>query len=158
MFLIKSIDKIIICIVVLPVFFWSCSSDKEEDEHISTGIVTNPVTASGEAVHDNSLPVVAFNTTDRDFGIVIQGEKVTHTFKYKNTGGTDLVISSASASCGCTVPKWSKEPLSPGKEGEVEVIFDSSGRSGKQHKTITLLTNAQPNKVVLTITCEVIIP
>jgi hypothetical protein len=61
----------------------------------------------------------------------------------------------ASASCGCTVPRWSKEPVPPDGKGSLEVIFDSSGREGKQNKSITVSTNASDQNIVLYITAEV---
>ena len=99
-----------------------------------------------------------FEKRVHDFGIIIQGEKVAYTFNYKNTGGSDLIIKSAQGSCGCTVPTFSKEPIKPGESGEIEVVFNSSGRKGNQHKTISIFTNAQPNKEVLTITGQIVVP
>ncbi|RYZ44473.1 MAG: DUF1573 domain-containing protein, partial [Sphingobacteriales bacterium] len=56
-----------------------------------------------------------------DFGKVKEGEKVRHAFKFKNTGQNPLIISDAIASCGCTVPSFSKEPVLPGNDGEIMV-------------------------------------
>ena len=67
-----------------------------------------------------------------------------------------MLIGDAKASCGCTVPKWPKKPLLPNEEAYIEVVFNTSGRSGKQNKTITLLTNAVPNTTVLQIQGNII--
>jgi len=80
-----------------------------------------------------------------------------YTFKFVNAGGADLIISSASSTCGCTVPSYSKKPLKPGEKGEIEVVFDSAGRTGSQHKSVSILTNAQPNTVRLEIEAEIIV-
>lgn len=148
----------LLVILVLVIAVAGCKSPEVKDgEKISTEAINNPVTASGDNKMGN-LPQFKFVAEEHDFGAIIEGEKVSYTFKFKNIGGSDLVISSAKGSCGCTVPKWNKEPVAPGKEGEIEVIFDSSGKSGNQSKTINVTANTQPNSKILTITCEVITP
>lgn len=99
---------------------------------------------------------LTFEKVFHDFGQIMEGETVSCLMKYKNTGTVDLVIRNAETSCGCTVSRWSKSPLKPGGEDKIEVIFDSSGRIGKQYKTITILSNARNNPVRLNITGEVI--
>lgn len=151
--------KSISLILVIAVAFLSACSNQtsKSDTQISTDIVKNPITSEGES-NTSELPMISFNKEEHDFGAIIQGEKVSYTFIYKNTGGSDLVITSAKGSCGCTVPKYNKEPLKPGQEAEMEVVFDSSGRKGIQHKTITILSNTQPNTVTLKIVADVVVP
>jgi hypothetical protein len=91
------------------------------------------------------------NDTSHDFGTIIEGERVEHTFKFTNTGTADLVISSATASCGCTIPSPPKEPIAPGEEGEIKVEFNSAGKSAMQTKDITILANTNPVKTILQI-------
>ena len=105
---------------------------------------------------ENGRPLIVFSVESHDFGDISSGEKVSFTFSYRNEGNANLIIQSASASCGCTVPKWSKEPLPPGEKGSIEVVFDSSGRSGRQMKTITIRSNAEPSRKMLQITANVI--
>jgi len=76
-------------------------------------------------------------------------------FTFTNNGDADLVISSASASCGCTVPKFDKKPVPPGRSGTIEVIFDTSGREGVQTKTVVVQSNAENNLVILRIIADV---
>lgn len=149
----------IIFLFAVIVGFVSCNNiqSNTSEETINTDIVQNPVTASGDYSTDG-LPKIDFEKKLHDFGIIIQGEKVAYSFKFKNNGGSNLVVKSAKGSCGCTVPRYPKEPIKPGEESEVEIIFNSDKRSGNQHKTITLFTNAQPNKTVLTITGQVVVP
>ncbi|HRW21492.1 MAG TPA: DUF1573 domain-containing protein, partial [Bacteroidales bacterium] len=64
-------------------------------------------------------------------------------------------ISNVKASCGCTTPKWSKEPIKPGQKGTIEVVFDSAGRSGEQAKTVKVYCNTQPNVIELRIRCQI---
>ena len=68
-----------------------------------------------------------------------------------NSGKTDLVITNAQASCGCTVPVWPKNPIKPGATGEVKVKFNTSGKPNRQQKTITLTTNTESGREVLTL-------
>ena len=77
--------------------------------------------------------------------------KLEYTFKFKNTGEGDLIISNARASCGCTIPYFPKEPIKPGESNEMKVRFNSKGKSGKQTKQITVFSNANPNKKIVTI-------
>jgi uncharacterized cupredoxin-like copper-binding protein len=99
-----------------------------------------------------------FEQTKHDYGMMVQGEKLSYTFKFTNTGGSDLIISDFSSDCGCTVPDFSKAPVKPGDSGKVEVVFNSAGKSGTVSKSIRLLTNAQPNTIELNITAEVYVP
>jgi hypothetical protein len=94
---------------------------------------------------------VKFDEMSYDWGKLKEGEKMTHLFKFKNTGENDLIISDARGSCGCTVPEWPKEPIKAGKSGEIKVIFDSAHKSGPQSKTVTINANTEPNSIVLMI-------
>lgn len=86
-------------------------------------------------------PKIEIENGDFDFGTINEGDKAEHVFKLKNTGKTDLLIITAQASCGCTVPEWTKEPIKSGESGEVKIIFNSTGKPGLQQKTVTLTTN-----------------
>ena len=135
-------------------FIAACNNDSGK---LPADVVHNPITASGEG-DMNELPVLSFTETLHDFGTVIEGETVTYSFKFSNTGGSDLLISNVSASCGCTATKYTKNPVKSGDEGIVTVTFDSRRRRGFQNKTITVSANTQPNKVVLRIKAKVITP
>lgn len=133
------------------------SKGDKNDKSVSPNLVTNPISASGKKANGN-LPVMVFEQTKHDFGMMVQGEKLSYTFKFTNTGGSDLLISDASSTCGCTIPDFSKAPVKPGDQGKVEVVFNSSGKSGSVNKAVRLLTNAQPNTIELEITAEVYVP
>lgn len=90
-----------------------------------------------------------------DFGKIKEGAKVRHTFRFKNTGKHPLLISDAVASCGCTVPSFSKEPVLPGAEGEILVEFNSKGRKGKNHKSVMIFSNAAREKMAISFDAEV---
>lgn len=86
---------------------------------------------------------IEIENSDFDFGNITQGDKVSHIFKFKNTGKNDLVILDAHVSCGCTVPEWTKTPIKNGESGEVKISFNSEGKMGVQQKTVTLRTNTE---------------
>ena len=134
----------------------SCNSSSDE-KTITTDLVNSPLTANSNA-EKVLTPNIEMLETSYNFGEIHQGESVTHDFILKNTGDADLLISAAKGSCGCTVPQWPKTPIAKGKEAEIKVTFNSAGRSGKQNKTVTLVTNAIPNTKVLTINGNVIVP
>lgn len=88
---------------------------------------------------------IKFDKTSHNFGTFSEDSpKVTCTFKFTNTGDKLLVIHQAIASCGCTVPQYSKEPIKPGESGEIVVTYDGTGKfPGHFKKSITLRTNAK---------------
>jgi len=151
----KKIAQLFIVIALMGFTAQSCKQ-KTTDDKIDTEVVNNPATASGEPSTD--MPVMEFEKTTHDFGKIKQGEKVSFSFKFKNTGKTDLVISSASGSCGCTVPQYPKMPIAPGESAVIDVTFDSSGKSGMQNKQVTIVANTNPSATVLTVTGEVEVP
>ncbi len=147
--------KFFVCGTIL--LLMACGQNNVTSEEISTDIVNNPVSASGDE-KGARFPKIIFEKNAYDFGEIIQGEKVTLSFKFINEGDADLIVTSARGTCGCTIPKWSKEPIAPGESGEIGVVFDSDGKSGVQIKDITIVTNAIPNTSVLRLKGEVIVP
>lgn len=93
--------------------------------------------------------VMSFTSEEFDFGTVNEGEKVKHTFKFKNTGKEPLVISNAKGSCGCTVPKWPREPIAPGASGDVVVEFNSDKKTGKRNQQVTITANTEPANTIV---------
>jgi hypothetical protein len=114
--------------------------------------------SAGSAAGSNTtgLSVIAFREYQHDFGKVSEGEKISYIFTFDNKGTSDLIISSATTSCGCTVPKYDSKPISPGACGNLEIVFDTSGRDGMQTKSITVKSNAKTPVVLLKITAEVV--
>lgn len=141
---------------VLCLMMAGCQNDKKTGE-VTTEVVNNPASAQGNA-DAGTLPVMQFDKTEHDFGQIIQGEKVSISFKFKNTGKSDLVIASANASCGCTVPDYPKQPVKPGEEGRIEVVFSSANKRGFQNQRVSIVANTQPNTTVLTIKANVVTP
>lgn len=114
-------------------------------------------TDSGKSkVITEGKPELEFNSYEHDFGKVVEGQKVSYTFTFENKGKSDLIISSAKTSCGCTIPKYDTQPIPPGKNGNLEVVFNTSGFDGMQTKTITVSSNASKPVVLLKITAIVV--
>jgi len=100
------------------------------------------ITVTGSAVHD--------------FGDVKESDgDVSHTFTVINNGELPLVISRVVASCGCTTPDWTKEPIAPGKTGEIIVTYHTAGRPGPFAKTASVYSNGKTGNYVLTIKGDV---
>ncbi len=95
---------------------------------------------------------LVFNSIEHQFGDVPEdGGQIQHTFEFTNKGTAPVIIYSVATSCGCTATEWSQEPILPGKKGNVTAIFQPAGRPYSFSKTLTVHTNAQPEKQVLTI-------
>jgi hypothetical protein len=109
-----------------------------------------------QKVKSTGTSELIFREYQHDFGKVSEGEKLSYTFIFDNKGTSDLIISSATTTCGCTIPKFDKKPITPGANGNVEVVFDTSGRSGIQTKIITVKSNASIPVVLIKITAEVV--
>lgn len=115
----------------------------------------NTKTASTESTIPSSDPQtttsIKFTKDVFEFGKIKQGDNVSYAFMFKNTGNLPLIISNATATCGCTVPNWPKEPIKPGAIGKIDVVFNSTGKKGLQDKIITVTANTNPaeNKVHL---------
>ena len=105
---------------------------------------------------EGEIAEISFMEYEYDFGKIKEGEKVAHIFAFENKGPGNLVIESASTSCGCTVSKYNKSPIPAGKGGNLEVVFDSSGRNGMQTKTVSVRSNSKTEVVILKITAEIV--
>jgi len=132
----------------------ACNNASEEK--VSEEAINNPLSAeSGDQVDSKDLPAIAFDKDLHDFGTIKEGEKVTYSFRFKNTGKGDLIIQTASGSCGCTVPEIPEKPIKPGETGFIKVQFNSEGRVGMQEKQVTVVSNTIPNTTIVKIKAEV---
>lgn len=112
--------------------------------------------AQPEVKPDGPLPSFEFTQEEHDFGTINEGDIVDHVFTFANNGDAPLIISSATASCGCTVPQWPKEPIPVGGTGEIKVQFNSRKKPGIQDKTVTITANTYPKISRLKIKANVI--
>ena len=151
--------EITLALALVMLLFFACGSPQKQnpgipDDAISPDVIENP--ASAEGTTKAKVPVFTFKDTVHDFGKIVDGEKVSFAFQFENTGDGDLLIRAANGSCGCTVPEWPKDPIPPGGKGVINVTFNSEGREGIQHKTVTLVANTLPNTFLLSISAEVL--
>lgn len=143
--------------VIFLILAFAATSCQNSDQKIPTDVVHNAKSANKKG-NNNEMPAISFVKTEHDFGKLIQGEQVSVIFKFENTGSLPLLISKVSASCGCTASKYPTEPIAPGEEGRLEVTFDSKGQRGMQNKTVTVLTNTQPQSTILRLKAQVSTP
>lgn len=101
------------------------------------------------------LSSIKFEDSTYDFGKVMQDSENKKVFTFTNTGKEPLVISNAKGSCGCTVPQWPKEPIAPGATGEIKVVYKPGKQKDKQHKTVTITANTEPEQTVISISADV---
>lgn len=141
----KNIRGILFLIAVLLSVIQGCGRSGSKDSAGSS--------MSGQQV---GKAVMNFSSYENDFGKVPEGKTVRHNFSFINDGTGNLSVFSAVASCGCTVSRFDKRPIAPGESGNIEVAFDTRGRSGKQTKTISVKSNAVKPVITLKISAEVI--
>lgn len=132
--------KKVFIIAIVALSFSACRNANN-----STVEVTSGDSSATSKIAPADAPVIAFEREIYDFEKIQEGEKAEHEFKFKNTGKSPLIISNATATCGCTIPETPKEPILPGKEGVIKVVFNSEGKVGMQDKVVTVVSNANPN-------------
>ncbi len=120
--------------------------DKNTGEHIKS---------RSEQVGEMPKTTMEFYETKFNFGKQPKNSILKHNFRFKNTGTQPLMIAKTDASCGCTVPIYPKEPIAPGAEGEISVVFNSAGRTGTQAKNILVHSNAVPESVSIGIEADI---
>jgi len=140
------------------------SNSKPISESSKTEAVDPPVKAKPEKFDPaqkqaqeptGPLTGISFNEYTHDFGIMDEGDVLTHYFKFTNTGAEPLILDKCKGSCGCTVPQCPKTPIAPGETGSIEVKFNSKGKKNKQTKTVTVTANTDPAQTILKITANV---
>lgn len=151
--------KLIICTLCLAIMLLLSCGEKKTTEGFTTDNVHNPMTAEGKdsKVAEN-MPVLTFEKLEYNFGRVIKGEKLSYSFKFKNTGKSNLIISSARSSCGCTTSTPPQAPIRPGESGEIGVTFDSKNQKGEVSKLVVVSANTYPAQTTLRIKATVVEP
>ncbi|MCU0423568.1 MAG: DUF1573 domain-containing protein [Bacteroidia bacterium] len=147
---------IFITTVVTGTIFQSCSNADKGNKLPSDMVSISASADSSLTGQTQGKPIITFEKLDHNFGSLTDGEVVEYTFKFKNTGDADLLIVSASASCGCTVPEYPKELIKPGQDGGIKVKFDSKGKVGPFNKQVTIVCNTEPRDNLISISGEVL--
>jgi len=124
-----------------------------------TGVLLAMILIAGCQGNDKKTPAIVGATRDsaqlttvqwldsmKDFGKIVEGQKLEVAFRFKNTGDKPLVIEKVQPSCGCTVAEQSTEPIAPGGEGQVKASFNSQGRTGVNHKTLYVYANTKGSR------------
>ncbi len=150
----------ILFLFVLILF--SCKQEKKEgleeilapDNNYSE-IIRMPISSDGKLDTIN-IAKFQFETSHYDFGEVKEGKVLEKEFEFTNIGNIPLLITNATSTCGCTVPKFPQDPIEPGEKGTILVKFDTQNKRGFQTKPIALYANTFPNKTVLTLEAKVI--
>jgi len=101
---------------------------------------------------------IVFENVNHNFGANIpeRGGNVTHRFVFTNTGDAPVTIQNVTASCGCTTPAWTKEPVAPGQQGFVDATYRPAGRPGSFSKNLSVTSNGNPKMIALTISGVVV--
>lgn len=150
---------LIISMMSLISILWLSCGEKKTAEGFTTSDVHNPMTAEGLSKKDvDKMPVLSFETLEYDFGRVIKGEKLSYAFKFTNTGKSNLIISSARSSCGCTTSTPPQAPIRPGESGEISVTFDSKTQKGEVNKMVVVSANTYPVQTTLRLKATVVEP
>lgn len=151
----KIIRKIFLLVPAL--FLLACTGDEKGGGKIGSDIVN--VSENGDGSKNNALPAITFEETVHDFGKITQGERVKWSFKFKNTGNANLVISNVSTTCGCTIADYPRDPIAPGKEGKIDTEFNSDGKpGGPMERKVTVVSNCEPNTTTLTLKTDIVVP
>lgn len=135
-------------VFIIPLFGWLL---------VSCGGNAKPLNNEPSVASPKGTPLIEIAEDFFDFGSIVEGEIVVHTFKIANTGDGVLVIKDVIPGCGCTTSKLGTEVLKPGEETKLEVIFDSKGWRGSQYKSVTLRTNAPNRERSVTIKANVVV-
>ncbi|MCB2410460.1 DUF1573 domain-containing protein [Hymenobacter lucidus] len=149
--------------------FGACNNDKPAEvgaegmnaaataaSDVANPTVDNPNVASETEAPNPNAPVMTFAESEHNFGDIKPGDVVKHTFEFTNTGKSPLLIENATASCGCTTPNWTKDPIAPGAKGTIEVQFNSQGKSGLQNKEVAVRANTQPSITQIAIKANIL--
>jgi hypothetical protein len=111
--------------------------------------VTTVPEPSKTIIKDRPKTSVKFDKDTFDFGVIKDGDLVEHTYKFRNTGANPLMIDDVIATCGCTIPSYTKTPIAPGQNGEIKISFNSKGKAGNVSKSITVISNADQDRIPL---------
>jgi hypothetical protein len=140
---------ILFAFILSSSLFISCGNSGNASAKINKG---NLETAKNRDVAiKKGAALITVENKVYDFGTVNEGDIVETVFKVTNSGKTDLVITDAQVTCGCTVPVWPKKPIKPGETEDVHVKFNTNGKGNRQQKNITLITNTETGREILTL-------
>ncbi len=157
--------------LIINTFMKGGDSDNSTPEPTNRNIADQPASSNPSVVipvdNDNIVvndPIVdnkpktliVFDTYDHNFGDIQQDTENEKIFSFTNTGNEPLIITNAKGSCGCTVPEYPRQPIAPGEDGEIKVVYSPGKQQFKQNKSITITANTDPETTVLKVMANVI--
>lgn len=152
-----SINKYGLIVIFAIAIVTGCNNNTSEDRAVGADVLDNPATLTGKKI--DKMPEISFEETEFEAGDISQGEILNYVYKFKNTGNAPLVLSSVSASCGCTVAKnYPKGKILPGEGGEIAVEFNSDNKWGELDVSITVAANTIPAVTQLLIRTNIVVP
>jgi len=125
--------------VLLPACLNTTDKEKLNDPSVPPPVAGT--TASAETVDPTKLTSIEWLDSSKNLGTVTEGEVLKLSYRFRNSGSKPLVIARVQPACGCTVADYPKTPIAPGAEGEIKAEFNSQGREGVQHKSISVFAN-----------------
>jgi hypothetical protein len=144
------INKVVLLAAISSfLFLGACKKKEESNLDLQNSSISNsasigiPEQEKRVIPKDGKYPIMTFEKTEYDFGTIDEGSKVNYSFKFKNTGAADLIITRAFGSCGCTIPEYPKKPIKVGESAKIDVSFNSAGKHGNQQKSVTIYTNSK---------------
>ena len=133
----RDMKRLSVLLVAAAFIFAACSGNRQPE--VTSDLINNPATPEGV---DENAPLK-------------EGEKVSYSYSFINTGKANLIISAVVPGCGCTVADYTKEPVKPGKRGKITITFNSKDKSGQQRKRVSVQANTYPAETVLWFTANV---
>jgi len=155
------IKKIFILVFLSSLLLLGACKKKEDANSEQHSAISNPVQIGNPETEkrvipkDGKYPQMTFASKEHDFGTIEADSKVNFSFKFKNTGQADLIITRAVGSCGCTIPEYPKDPIKVGESGKIDVSFNSANKHGNQQKSVTIYTNTKVGVESLIITASI---
>jgi hypothetical protein len=143
--------KTVLLALLAVVMITACQSGNNDvrdaaREDISAATPQNNIQSAVQTpdVPTGPLTTMTFAEDRFNFGTVVEGEKVSHTYTFTNTGKEPLILSNARGSCGCTVPKWPRQPIQPGASSDIVVEFNTKNKVGPRSQKVTITSNTNP--------------
>jgi len=124
----------------------------QNDERLAENVSAKSVINTENAVKEEVQSTIEFDKFNHDFGTIKESDgKVSAVFTFTNQSDSPLVIAKVDVSCGCSAAEWTREPVGPGEQGYVKATYDTTNRNGAFKKSLTVHSNANPSKIILSI-------
>ena len=147
--------RLLLYTFVLSVLLFACDDKSTKDPKEVNPQADSTALANSAPIDTSNMAKFNFEESEFNFGDLKEGDVVKHVFKFTNVGTSELLISDARGSCGCTIPSFPKEPIAVGAVGEIEVQFNSKNKTGANQKTVSIVANTYPEVTTISIKANV---